>query len=63
MSVSLYDHPDKWYKCPHCKKPIKVEKQTSDCYGTNSFLVNPKDDEFLDEIEGKELKKVVKQYE
>lgn len=50
MSIVLWEN-NKHYKCPHCGGLIRMQTQESESYGINSFLFNPKTDEFLVETD------------
>jgi len=48
MSMVYWDF-DKWFKCPHCNKPIRMSMQESEGYGFGAWIMKP-DFDFADEI-------------
>lgn len=56
--VNWEDH--KYYKCPHCEGVLDLEIQDSEGYGTNSWLINPLDKDFCEEISFKQAEKLIK---
>jgi len=58
MSIVNWEKVE-YYRCPHCRGVLEVETQDSEGYGTNSFLINPLDGGFCEEINENVAKKEI----